>query len=157
MDYVYGGSGKPQPKPHGIEVYAVPGDGGRVPLRSDSNARVDPVFGGSGKPEPKPTQVEKAVVAVSGAVQGVVQVAKAISDSPGAAPVHAYVRQGVDEATQVLPAFPSQGIQPVSEMGQLFEPTPAEADRQLVGKVSLSDILQAGGVKEAQRQKEMER
>ncbi len=68
-----------------------------------------------------------------------IDVARAISNSPGAAPLHAAVRQGADEIAQVLTAFPANGIQPVSEMGQLFEPTPAEADRQLTGR-SLSDL-----------------
>src|SRR5262245_21600332 len=48
---------------------------------------------------------------------------KAVSDSPGAAPIHAAVRQGADEFAQVLVAFPANGIQPVAEQGQLFEPT----------------------------------
>ena len=67
---------------------------------------------------------------------------RAISDSPGAAPVHAFVRQGGDEFAQVLVAFPAQGIQPVSEMGQIFEPTPQLVTGEMTGKdVSPVDYL----------------
>ncbi len=62
-----------------------------------------------------------------------IQAARDISDSKHMAPIHAMIRQGADEIAQVLPAFPSQGIQPVSEMGQLFEITPGMATEQIKG------------------------
>lgn len=58
---------------------------------------------------------------------------RAVSDSRGAAPLHAMVRQGADELAQVLAAFPDSNVKPVSEVGQLFEPTQAIVTGQLTG------------------------
>jgi hypothetical protein len=63
-----------------------------------------------------------------------VKTARDISNSPHMAPIHAMIRQGADEIAQVLPAFPAQGIQPVAEMGQLFEITPGMATEQIKGQ-----------------------
>ncbi|VTR91677.1 unnamed protein product [Gemmata massiliana] len=44
----------------------------------------------------------------------------------GFAELAATGRQGLDELSQVLPAFPSQGIQPVAEPGTFGVPTSQE-------------------------------
>ena len=93
-------------------------------------------------PEPRPPPGAPPViegVAITGhamkqTLSDVIGAIRAVSDSPGAAPLHAYVRQGADEFAQILPAFPAHGIQPVSEMGQIFEPTPGEVDREKTGR-----------------------
>lgn len=77
-------------------------------------------------------------------------VARAISDSPGAAPLHAMVRQGADEIAQVLTAFPAHAVQPVSEPGQIFEPTPQLVTEQMTGKLGMDD-LRAHAVKAAEK------
>lgn len=59
--------------------------------------------------------------------------ARAISDSPGAAPIHAFVRQGADEIAQVLAAFPDSNVKPQAEQGQIFEPTPQLITAQIKG------------------------
>lgn len=61
-------------------------------------------------------------------------VARAVSNSTGAAPLHAMVRQGADEIAQVLAAFPDSNVRPVAESGQLFEPTQQLVTEQLTGK-----------------------
>lgn len=70
---------------------------------------------------------------VAQAIDKGIEVARDISNSPHMAPIHAMIRQGADEIAQILPAFPSQGIQPVAEMGQLFEITPGMATEQIKG------------------------
>jgi hypothetical protein len=66
--------------------------------------------------------------------------ARAVSDSPGAAPLHAMVRQGADEIAQVLTAFPAHAVQPVAEAGQIFEPTPQLVTEQMTGKLGIDDL-----------------
>lgn len=88
-----------------------------------------------------------------------VQTARDVSNSRGAAPLHALVRQGADELGSVLPAFPdSMKTQP--ELGGIFEPTPQMVTENLTGNRPdyLSDRLgpTAHSV-ERQPQKEMER
>lgn len=63
----------------------------------------------------------------------IVDGARAVSNSPGAAPLHAAVRQGADEIAQILPAFPDS-VKPVPESGQLFEPTQAIVTQQMTGR-----------------------
>lgn len=58
---------------------------------------------------------------------------RAASDSSGAAPLHAFIRQGVDELSQVLNAFPD-GVKPVAEAGQMFEPTSQLVTQEMTGK-----------------------
>lgn len=65
---------------------------------------------------------------------GPVQTARAISNSAGAAPLHAMVRQGGDEIAQILPAFPDSNVRNQAEMGQLLEITPQAAHEQVTGK-----------------------
>jgi hypothetical protein len=63
----------------------------------------------------------------------VVDGARAVSNSPGAAPLHALVRQGADEIAQILPAFPdSMRTQP--EAGQILEPTQAIVTKEITGR-----------------------
>jgi hypothetical protein len=83
----------------------------------------------------EPSRLEK-FMAPAKAVYDHPAVAKAreISDSRGAAPIHAAIRQGADEIAQVLTAFPSQAVQPTPEPGQLFEVTPQEVYNQKTGK-----------------------
>jgi hypothetical protein len=59
--------------------------------------------------------------------------ARAISNSPGAAPLHALVRQGADEIAQILPAFPDS-VRSVPESGQLLEPTQALVTKEITGR-----------------------
>ncbi len=61
--------------------------------------------------------------------------ARAVSNSPGAALLHALVRQGaVDEIlTQILPAFP-ESVKSVPESGQILEPTQALVTQEMTGR-----------------------
>jgi hypothetical protein len=83
--------------------------------------------------------------------------ARAISNSPGAAPLHAMVRQGADEIAQVLTAFPAHAVQPVAEQGQIFEPTPQLVTEQMTGKLGLDDLRGIARESAAKANKEMER
>ncbi len=66
----------------------------------------------------------------------VIKVARAISNSAGAAPLHAAVRQGADEISQILPAFPAQSVQPVAEPGQMLEPTQQQVTDEARGRAA---------------------
>jgi hypothetical protein len=63
----------------------------------------------------------------------VVDGARAVSNSPGAAPLHALMRQGADEIAQILPAFPDS-VRSVPESGQILEPTQALVTKEITGK-----------------------
>jgi len=69
-------------------------------------------------------------------VEGPKKALEAVKDavnSPGMAAIHAFIRQGADEFSQILPAFPdSMRTQP--EPGQLFEPTPQLITEQMTGR-----------------------
>jgi hypothetical protein len=82
--------------------------------------------------------------------------ARAVSDSPHMAPIHAAVRQGADEIAQVLTAFPANGVQPVSEQGQLFEPTPQLVTEQMTGRLGMDDLRQYAAGRAAEASKAME-
>lgn len=116
---------------------------------------MDVVYGSSGRPEPKPTALQQIIQAGREVSAKAVETVRAVSDSPGAAPLHAFVRQGADEIGQALVAFPANGIQPASEPGQLFEPTAQMVTEQLTGRTSLQDILAAG--KEVEQAREQHR
>ncbi|HLN26913.1 MAG TPA: hypothetical protein VK395_04165 [Gemmataceae bacterium] len=81
--------------------------------------------------------LQKLVEAVHAAAintkDAVVDGARAISNSPGAAPLHAIVRQGADEIAQILPAFPDS-VKSVPESGQLLEPTQALVTKEITGR-----------------------
>jgi len=81
--------------------------------------------------------LQKVVEAVHAAAintkDAVVDGARAISNSPGAAPLHAIVRQGADEIAQILPAFPDS-VKSVPESGQLLEPTQALVTKEITGR-----------------------
>jgi len=78
---------------------------------------------------------ERAAQTTAGkAATKVRDVARAVSNSTGAAPLHAMVRQGADEIAQVLAAFPDSNVRPVAETGQLFEPTQQLVTEQLTGR-----------------------
>jgi hypothetical protein len=63
----------------------------------------------------------------------IVDGARAVSNSPGAAPLHALLRQGADEIAQVLPAFP-ESVKSVAESGQILEPTQALVTQEMTGR-----------------------
>ena len=63
-----------------------------------------------------------------------VQAARDISNSHHMAPIHALVRQGARELSQVLPAFPDSNIRPVEEPGQIGNPTPQEVFLNKTGR-----------------------
>jgi hypothetical protein len=63
-----------------------------------------------------------------------------VSNHPGAAPLHAMVRQGADELAQVLAAFPDSNVRPQAEPGQIFEPTQALVTQQLTGRQMNYDL-----------------
>jgi hypothetical protein len=54
-------------------------------------------------------------------------------NSPGMAPLNAFIRQGADEIAQALPAF-QDSIRTQPELGQLFEITPQAAQDQISGR-----------------------
>lgn len=88
-----------------------------------------------------------------------VQATRDVSNSRGAAPLHAMIRQGADEIAQILPAFP-ESVKPSPEMGQLFEPTPQMVTENLTGSRPdyLTDRLGAAeAAPERQPHKELER
>lgn len=116
---------------------------------------MDVVYGSSGRPEPKPTALQQIIQGGKEATAKAVETVRAVSDSPGAAPLHAMMRQGADEIAQVLTAFPAQGIQPVAEAGQLLEPTSQLVTEQMTGRMSLADIMAAG--KEVEQAREQQR
>lgn len=61
-----------------------------------------------------------------------VQTARDISNSRGAAPIHALIRQGADELGNALVALPDS-IRPQGEIGGLFEPTSQLVTENLTG------------------------
>jgi hypothetical protein len=77
--------------------------------------------------------LEMFVEGVQAAVINSRDALRAVSNSPGAAPVHAAIRQGTDEIAQVLPAFPDS-MRTVAESGQLFEPTQAIVTGEITGR-----------------------
>ncbi|MBA4066199.1 MAG: hypothetical protein C0501_21290 [Isosphaera sp.] len=63
----------------------------------------------------------------------------------GAGAGAAFLRQGAKELAQVLPAFPSHGVQPVEEMGAIWgqNPTPQEVYRQKTGEAEAAPQTKA--------------
>jgi len=70
----------------------------------------------------------------------VVDGARAISDSPHAAPIHALVRQGAREIAPLLQAFPDSNVRATEESGNIFSPTPQLVTEQITGKLSMDDM-----------------
>lgn len=74
-----------------------------------------------------------------------VEVARAISDSPGAAAIHGFVRQGTKEFAQnVLPAFPDSP-RAVEEPGVMGNPTPQLITAQIKGAEVENDGVPGSG------------
>lgn len=67
-------------------------------------------------------------------LRDLVQGIRAVSDSRGAAPLHALVRQGAHELTPLLAAFPDSNVRPVEEPGQMLNPTPQLVTESLTGR-----------------------
>lgn len=87
------------------------------------------------KPKPAQAQDQLPGAMMDQALQKGVEMLRKVSDSHHAAPIHAFIRQGADELSQALVAFPQGSIQPVSEPGQIFEPTSQEVTRENEKKV----------------------
>lgn len=104
-------------------------------------------------------QTNRLIESLRDGVGRAVQSLRDASNSRGAAPLHAFIRQGVDEiGNNLLPAFP-ESPKPQPEMGQLFEPTPWQIQEGLnVNRDYLNDRLgpPVNSV-ELQPQKELER
>jgi hypothetical protein len=73
----------------------------------------------------------------------------------------AMLRSGAKELSQVLPAFPAQGIQPVEEAGLALNLTPQEVVKEKSGQVPYESVLesysQRGGGQEQSRQTALDR
>lgn len=83
--------------------------------------------------------------------------ARAVSDSPGAAPLHAAYRGGLkDLQDAILPAFPDS-MKTREEPGAIGTPTQQLVTEQMTGKLSLDDLRGVARDNAAKAAREMHR
>lgn len=87
----------------------------------------------------------------------IIQGIRAISNHPDAAPLHAFVRQGAHELTQILPAFPDSNVRPIEEPGAMGNPTQMIVTNEITGKLSLDDLRAYAKDRAQEAEQQMER
>lgn len=86
-----------------------------------------------------------------------VEAVREVSDGRGAAPLHAFFRQGAHELSEALVALPDS-LKPQAEMGQVLSPTPQVVSESLMGRSDyLTDRLGEAERSQPQKEKDHER